>query len=171
MRTLPGYLTVSTGIGPNVLGKPLLKLIFDTLSVNQSPFRITQGSFLETPNLQINLLLALASGNYRSEIHVWMNRNIHHKEDWSKISLCPVPSFLFKNQLVHEGPDSVNPGVIPALAPTLDKSLKEDRSHCPVRALRCYLHKTKDLKDNKLLVSVPFKKNFDRDFSPHAISS
>ena len=33
-----------------------------------------------------------------------------------------------------EGPDSVAPVVIPALAPTLDKSVKGDRSSCLVRA-------------------------------------
>ena len=47
---------------------------------------------------------------------------------------CLLPSFLSKNQLAKEGPDSVAPVVIPALAPTLDKSLKSDRSlwseHC-----------------------------------------
>ena len=50
---------------------------------------------------------------------------------------CPYPSprFLSKNQLAKEGRDSVAPVVIPALAPTLDKSLKGDRSLCPVRAL------------------------------------
>ena len=44
------------------------------------------------------------------------------------MSLYPLPSFLLKNQLAKEGPDSVAPVVIPALAPTLDKSLKDDRS-------------------------------------------
>ena len=44
-----------------------------------------------------------------------------------------------KNQLAKEGPDNV---VIPALAPTLDKSLKSDRFLCPVRALRYYLDRT-----------------------------
>ena len=50
--------------------------------------------------------------------------------------LCyPSLSFLSKNQLAKEGPDSVAPVVIPALAPTLDKSLKGNRSLCPVRAI------------------------------------
>ena len=57
------------------------------------------------------------------------------------------------------------------LAPTLDSSLKEDRSLCPVRALRYYLDKTKDLRDKKELVFVSFKKNFDKDISPFTISS
>ena len=61
------------------------------------------------------------------------------------------------------------PVVIPALAPTLDRSLKSDRSFCPVRALRYYLDRTSDLWQNKELVS--FKKDFDKDISPATISS
>ena len=63
------------------------------------------------------------------------------------------------------------PVVISVLAPTLDKSLTEDGSPCPVRALCYYLDRTKDLRDNKQLVFVFFKKNFDRDISPATISS
>ena len=85
--------------------------------------------------------------------------------------LCPSPSFLSKNQLAKEGPDSVTPVVIPALAPTLDKSLKGDRSLCPIRALRCYLDRTSDLRQNKELVLVSFKKGFDKDISPATIFS
>ena len=48
--------------------------------------------------------------------------------------------------------------VIPALAPSLDRSLKGDRSLCPVRALRYYLDRTSDLRQNKELVLVSFKK-------------
>ena len=92
--------------------------------------------------LKTVFLLALGSGKRRSEIHAWQNRNIKHQSDWSKVSLYPLPSFLSKNQLAKEGPDSVAPVVIPALAPTLDRSLKSDRSLCPVRALRYYLDRT-----------------------------
>ena len=90
---------------------------------------------------------------------------------WSKVSLCPSPSFLSKNQLAGEGPESVAPVVIPALEPTLNKSLKDDRSLCPVRALRYYLDKTQDLRNNKELVCVFFKKNFNKDISPSTIFS
>ena len=87
-------------------------------------------------------LLALGSGKRRSEIHALQKRNIRHQSDWSKVSLYPSPSFLSKNQLAKEGPDSVAPGVITALAPTLDRSLKSNRSVCPVRSLRYYLDRT-----------------------------
>ena len=71
-------------------------------------------------------------------------------------------------------PDSVAPMVIPALAPTLDRSLKSDRSLCPVRALHYYLDRTSDLRQNKELVFVSFKKGFTKTslllLSPHGSS-
>ena len=91
------------------------------------------------------------SGKRRSEIHAWVNRNIRHQSDWSKVSLSPSPCFLSKNQLAREGPGSIAPVVIPALAPTLDSSLKEDRSLCPVRALRYYLDKILEIRRNWFL--------------------
>ena len=111
------------------------------------------------------------SGKRRSEIHAWLHKNIRHQADLSKVSLYPSSSFLSKNQLAKEGPDSVAPVVIPGLAPTLDKSLKGDRSLCPVRALRYYLDRTSDLRQNKELVFVSFKKGFDKDISPATVSS
>ena len=72
---------------------------------------------------------------------------------------------------MKEGPDSMARVVIPALAPTLDKSLKGDSSVCPVRALHYYLDRTKNLRQNKQLVFVSFKKCFDKDISPANISS
>ena len=61
--------------------------------------------------------------------------------------------------------------VIPALAPTLDKSLQQDRSLCLVRALRYYLDRTKDLRDGKDLVFVSFRKSFQKDIVPATVSS
>ena len=55
--------------------------------------------------------------------------------------------------------------------PTLDRSLKSDRSLFPVRALRYYLDRTSDLRQNKEVVFVSFKKGFDKDISPASISS
>ena len=69
----------------------------------------------------------------------------------------------------RDGPDSVSPVFIQAMA--LDRSLKEDRTLCPVRALHYYLDKTKDLREDKELVFVSFKKIFTKDIVPATISS
>ena len=65
----------------------------------------------------------------------------------------------------------MSPVVIPALAPSLDRSLREDKSLCPVRALRYYLDRTKDIRVGKELVFVSFRLGFQKDIVPATISS
>ena len=114
----------------------------------------------------------MGSSKSRNEIDAWLQKNLRHLTDWSKVSFYPSPSFLSKNWLAKEGPDSVAPVVIPALAPTLDKSLKADRSLCPVRALHYYLDRTSDLRqNNELVFNVSIKKGHDKYISPATISS
>ena len=139
-------------------GIPSWNLSLVLHQLTKAPFEPIKEASLKHLTFKTVFLLALGSGKRRSEIHAWQNRNIRHQSDWSKVSLYPSPSFLSKNELAKEGPDSVAPVVKPALAPTLDRSLKSDRSLCPVRALRYYLDRTSDLKQNKELVLVSFKK-------------
>ena len=123
-------------------GIPSWNLSLVLHQLTKAPFEPIKEASLKHLTFKTVFLLALRSGKHRSEIHAWQNRNIRHQPDWSKVSLYPSPSLLSKNQLAKEGPDSVAPVVIPALAPTLDRSLKSDRSPCLVRALRYYLDRT-----------------------------
>ena len=139
-------------------GIPSWNLSLVLHQLTKPPFEPLRKASLKHLTFKTVFLLALGSGKRRSEIHAWLNKNSRHQADWTKVSLYPSPSFLAKNHLAKEGPECVAPVVIPALAPTLDKSLKEDRSLCPVRALRYYLDKTQDLRQDKELVFVSFKK-------------
>ena len=152
-------------------GIPSWNLSLVLHQLTKAPFEPLREASLKHLTFKTVFLLALGSGKRRSEIHAWQHKNIRHQSDWSKVSLFPSPSFLSKNQLAKEGPESVAPVVIPALAPTLDRSLKSDRTLCPVRALRYYLDKTSDIRQDKELVFVSFKKSFDKDISPATISS
>ena len=155
-------------------GIPSWNLSLVLHQLTKAPFEPLREASLKHLTFKTVFLLALGSGKRRSEIHAWQHRNIRHQSGWSKVSLFPSPSFLSKNQLAKEGPESVAPVVISALAPTLDRSLKSDRSLCPVRALRYYLDRTSDLRQHKELVFVSFKKGFDKDISlprsPHGSS-
>ena len=146
-----------------------LSLVLHQLT--KPPFEPLRKASLKHLTFKTVFLLALGSGKWRSEIHAWVHKNIRHQEDWSNVSLSPSPSFISKNHLAKEGPSCVAPVIIPALAPSLDRSLKEDRSLCPVRALRYYLDKTKDLRSGKELVFVSFGKSFQKDIVPATISS
>ena len=148
-------------------GIPSCNLSLVLHPLTKAPFEPIKEASLKYLTFKTVFLLA----QRRSEIHAWQHRNIRHQSDWSKVSLYPSPSFLSKNQLAKEGPECVAPVVIPALAPTLDRSLKSDRSLCPVRALHYYLDRTSDIRQNKELVFVSFKKGFNKDISPATISS
>ena len=151
-------------------GIPSWNLSLVLHQLTKAPFEPLKEASLKHLTFKTVFLLALGSGKCRSEIHAWLHKNIRHQSDWSKVSLYPSPSFLSKNQLAKEGPDSMAPVVIPALAPSLDRSLKGDRSLCPVRALRYYLDRTSDLRQNKELV-FPSRKGLTKTFhlppSPH----
>ena len=151
-------------------GIPSWNLSLVLHQLTKAPFEPIKEASLKHLTFKTVFLLALGSGKRRSKIHAWQNRNIRHQSDWSKVSLYPSPSFLSKNQ-AKEGPVSVAPVVIPALAPALDRSLKSDRSLCLVRALHYDLNRTSDLRQNKELVFVSFKKGFGKDISPATISS
>ena len=152
-------------------GVPTWNLSLVLHQLTQHPFEPLRKASLKYLTFKTVFLLALGSGKRRSEIHAWVHRNIRHQEDWSNVSLSPSPSFISKNHLAKEGPACVAPVIIPALAPSLDRSLKEDRSLCPVRALRYYLDKTKDLRSGKELVFVSFRKSFQKDIVPATVSS
>ena len=130
-------------------GVPSWNLSLVLHQLPKAPFEPMRKASLKHLTFKMVFLLALGSGRRRSEIHAWLYKNIRHQENWSQVSLYPSPSFLSKNQLARDGPACVALVVIPALAPSLDKSLMEDKSHCPVRALRYYLDWTKELHKGK----------------------
>ena len=108
-------------------GIPSWNLSLALHQLTKPPFKPLRKASLKHLTFKTVFLSALGSGKRRSEIHAWVHKNIRH-QDWSKVSLYPSPGFICKNQLAKEGPGCVAPVIIPALAPTLDKSLKEDRT-------------------------------------------
>ena len=88
-------------------GIPSWNLSLVLHQLTKAPFEPIKEASLKHLTFKTVFLLALGSGKRRSEIHSWQNRNIRHQSDWSKVSLYPSPSFLSKNQLAKEGPDSV----------------------------------------------------------------
>ena len=82
-----------------------------------------------------------------------------------------VPSdFIAKNQLTR-GSQSVSPVTIPALTTIIDRQFKEDRTLCPVLALRYYFDRSKDLRGSRFLLFISFKKGHTSDIRPATLSS
>ena len=107
----------------------------------------------------------------RSEIHAWVANKVSNLGQWEKVALFPSSDFIAKNQLAREGSQSVSPVTIPALTTIVDRQFKEDRTLCPVRALRFYLDRTKDLRGSRSLLFISFKKGHTSDIRPATLSS
>ena len=65
----------------------------------------------------------------------------------------------------------MSPVTIPALTTIVDRQFKEDRTLCPVQALRYYLDRTKDLRGSRSLLFISFKKGHASDIRPATLSS
>ena len=65
----------------------------------------------------------------------------------------------------------MSPVTIPALTTIVDRQFKEDRTLCPVRALKYYLDRTKDLRGCRFLLFISFKKGHTSDIRPATLSS
>ena len=139
--------------------------------LTKAPFEPMKDTDLKHLTLKTAFLLALASGKRHSKIHAWVANKVSNLGQWEKVALFPSSDFIAKNQLAREGSQSVSPVTIPALTTIVDRQFKEDRTLCPVRALRYYLDRTKDLRGSRSLLFISFKKGHTSDIRPATLSS
>ena len=152
-------------------GIPRWSLSLVLLALTKPPFEPLRKADLRILTFKTLFLMCLASGKRRGEVHAWTFNSLRYRSNWSQVTVAPSPAFLSKNQLASDGPEVVKPVVIPALSPNLDSTLKEDKSLCPVRALRFYLDRTKDMRKDKHLLFISFKDGFKKDIQRATISS
>ena len=150
---------------------PKCNLSFVLNELTKKPFEPMKDSDIKHLTLKTAFLLALASGKRHSEIHAWVTNKVSNLGQWEKVALFPSSDFIAKNQLARKGAQSVSPVVIPALTTIVDRQFKQDRSLCPVCALRYYLDKTKDLRGDISLLFISFKKGHSTDIRPATPSS
>ena len=125
--------------------------------LTKAPFEPMKDTDLKHLALKTAFLLASASGKRHSEIHAWVANKVSNLGQWEKVALFSSSDFIAKKQLAREGSRSVSPVTIPALTTIVDRQFKEDRTLCPVQALRYYLDRTKDLRESRSLLFISFK--------------
>ena len=138
--------------------------------LTKAPFEPMKDTDLEHLTSKTAFLLALASGK-RSGIHAWVANKVSNLGQWEKVALFPSSDFIGKNQLAREGSQSVTRVTIPALTTIVDRQFKEDRTLCPVRALRYYLDRTKDQRGSQSLLFISFKKGHTSNIRPATLAS
>ena len=139
--------------------------------LTEAPFEPMKDTDLKHLTLKTVFLLALASGKRLSEIHAWVANKVSNLGQWEYVALFPSSDFIAKNKLAREGSQSVSLVTISALTIIVDIQFKEDRTLCPVRALRYYLDRTKDLRRSRSLLFISFKKGYSSDIRPATLSS
>ena len=134
----------------------------------KAPFEPMKDSDLKHLTLKTAFLFALASCKRRNEIHAWVANNI---SNLGQVALFPSSDFIAKNQLAREGSQSVSPVTIPSLTTIVDRQFKQDRTLCPVQALRYCLDRTKGLRGSRSLLFISFKKGHTSDIRPATLPS
>ena len=124
-------------------------------SLTKAPYEPLVQASLKHLTWKAAFLLALASAKRRSELHALSVEDGHirfNSSDGSVSLLCQV-GFLAKTQLPSVAPQ---PFSIPSLSEVCGKE-DEDRTLCPVRALKFYLDRVKPLRNNRLRLFIPLK--------------
>ena len=114
------------------------------------PYEPIQDAPLEALLHKTLFLVAAASARRRSELHALSVRSGFIRFTPAGVSLIPNPQFLAKNQSESFSP---SPIFLPRIEST--SSVAEDRLVCPVRALKWYIHKTKNLRTSDVLFILP----------------
>ncbi|XP_071846033.1 uncharacterized protein [Apostichopus japonicus] len=123
-----------------------------------SPFEPMGSSLLRDFTIKTLFLVAAASARRRSCLHALSTAQGHIRFDSRGVRLVPDPRFLTKNQTLAFIPGDI---FLPKLSLASDTA--EAKLWCLVRALKWYLHRTKDLRFSQALFILPT--------SPHSAAS
>ena len=144
-----------------------LALVLQMLSC--SPFEPMNLAQMKYVTFKTVFLLALASGRRRSELHA-LKSDILRTENWDEISILSLPTFVAKTRLAGQASAEMEPLTLKALGTHLADDLSEDKSLCVVRAIRCYLKRTKKIRGERDRLFIAFKPGFQGDISANTIS-
>ena len=137
----------------------------------KAPFEPLQLAELKYVTWKTMFLVLLASGSRRGEIHSLDYSKVRPSKNWTSITLEPHVSFISKTQIRSSGSSCFSAVQIPALGPALEPGSEEDLGLCPVRALKVYLDRTRDLREDKKLVFISYKSGHKGDIHKNTVSS
>lgn len=119
-------------------------------ALSKAPFEPMHSSSLANLTMKTIFLIAVACGRRRSFLHALSNKPGHIRWEINGVRLIPHAKFVAKNQTMNSSPGET---FIPSLKSL--SSVSQDKLWCPVRALKWYLHRTKDLRtSDNLFVSI-----------------
>ena len=135
--------------------------------LTKKPFEPMHVADLKEVTLKTVFLLALATGKRRSELHAMTSR-VLHSEQWRSITLIPDVEFVAKTELGNRGSEVVKTVTVQSLTQHVCEDMQEDRSLCPVRAVKYYLKATEKLRKNRKKLFIAYKKGYNQEKEIHA---
>jgi len=137
--------------------RPVVRSLAPSWSINavlhalaEPPYEPIHKASLSCLTHKTLFLVAAASARRRSCLHALSTKPGHIRFENHGVRLIPDPLFLAKNQTLEFLPGDI---FIPEIK-TLS-SIREDRLWCPVRALKWYIDRTKELRSSSRLFILP----------------
>lgn len=113
------------------------------------PFEPLAEASLRDVTIKTVFLLAIASGQRRSALHALSAAEGHIRWEPGGVRLIPNPSYIAKNQTMSSDPVEIF--IQPLSA---HSSIVEDKTWCPVRALKYYWHRTRGKRSGSQLFII-----------------
>lgn len=137
--------------------------------LTRAPFEPMKTASLQAISWKTAFLLALATAKRRSELRAFSYR-VLHSEHWGSITLRPLPEFVAKTEVIGRPETRLQEVTLQGLA-SFAGDLMEERTLCPVRAVKIYLPRTQDIRSGRQELFVPYKEGAKQSISPATISS
>ena len=137
--------------------RPTRRLLAPSWSINgvlqalaREPYEPLHSCRLELLTRKVLFLVAAATARRRSCLQALSVRPGHIRFENHGVRLIPDHQFLAKNQTLTFLPGDI---FIPEISSA--SSVREDKKWCPVRALKWYLHRTKEVRTSDRLFVLP----------------
>ena len=148
-----------------------LRMVLDTLK--GKPFEPLSSSDLKHLTFKTLFLFAFACGRRCSELHALDFKSIKwlKKDNQHYLTVSPMLGFLAKNQktTTYKVMDVTIPSLKDYLGPDLQNT--SDRYLCPIRAMKFYLDRTKDMRMGKERLFISFLPGKEGDICKNTVSS
>ena len=121
--------------------------------LTRAPFEPLVTAPMHALSWKTAFLLALASAKRRSELRAFSYR-VTHPENWSSVTLRPLPAFVAKTEVPGRPETRLQEVTLQGLA-SYAGDLTEDKKLCPVRAIKCYLSRSREFRQGRQELFVP----------------
>ena len=138
--------------------------------LTRAPFEPLRSTSMQALSWKTAFLLALASAKRRSELRAFSCK-VLHTENWRSMTLRPLPTFVAKTEVAGRPETKLQDVTILGLGNFCSADMSEEKTLCPVRAVKIYLSRTQEIRAGRQELFIPYKIGAKQSISPVTISS